>query len=79
MGGHGGRGKKMANDDYETCLSWFNWDQGLITGFFESTVETMGARLSDARRPIFVSFDEVVVFVPNSFVSMSGVWTSHNG
>jgi hypothetical protein len=73
VGGHGRGREETSDSDYETCLSWFNWNQGLVTGIFENTVETVGARLSDARRPIFVSLDEVVIFVPNSFVSMSGV------
>jgi hypothetical protein len=73
VGGHDGRGKKTANSDYETGLTWFNWDQRFVTNFFETTVETMRTELSDIRRPVFVSFNKVVVLVPDSLVSMSRV------
>jgi hypothetical protein len=57
----------------------FNEDQGFVASFLNVTVKTMRAGLSDTRCPITVVLDEMIVLIPNSLISVSRSWTSHNG
>jgi hypothetical protein len=71
VSGHNGGGKKTPNSNYEFGLLGFNWNQGFVTGFLSIPIETARTRLPDARGPILFSFYKVVVFVPNSLVTVS--------